>query len=169
MKILLKLLSIVIIVSSITLLNSCKPSEKVALKYLTVEKGAIPPDFGEKGTKLLIYSGSTHFDKKNISEFYKGDYQKIYGYKTTGFSKKKKNTFMQHDTNFKDVNKYRFVFVFEVLPGGSGTNSFTSYIIKVYDRKEKKSYRSKKMPVNYVNFAVEYLKRLDQQRISNER
>ncbi|WP_290698004.1 hypothetical protein [Lacinutrix sp.] len=158
MKTFTKLSTILLILFLVT--NSCKSSDKVAIKYLNVEKGAIPPDFGEKGTTLL----TTNRDSE-IIENYKGDYESVQNYVHYSFKKSKRNKFTGHDTQFKDINKYRFVFVFDVT--SSDSNGGSAVILKVYDRKEKKVYRSKKSSMNKYNYAKLYLQKLDQQRIIN--
>jgi hypothetical protein len=143
------------------LFNSCKSSEAVAEKYLTIDQGAIPPDFGKDDSILLVCADAYYFTKRKekvMEDNYSGNYEFGCLYST--------------DHPYGDVDKYRYIFT--VTTGiGSGTNSLnrpsTVIVISILDRKENKTYRSKRVSLNWFNFSKAYIRKLDQQRIANQR
>lgn len=163
---------LLISISVCTLLNSCGVIAKsIGNKYLTEEKGAIPPEFGQKGTVFLLVEDIDSniwyrkFINSRAESEYKGSHEVV---KFADLDLKK----------FNDVNIYRFVFLSdnkqsEYFSGVSNTNgdgfsTSESKFFYVYDRKTKKEYRSKKAASNWGKYMRIYIKKLNEKRVSQQ-
>ncbi|GAA3507966.1 hypothetical protein GCM10022393_17580 [Aquimarina addita] len=147
---------------TLTLLTSCGAIVKSkGNKYLTEEKGAIPPEFGkEKNTLLFIthHSSYNKYLKKNTRKIYKGDYELV-----------SEDEFKTND-KYEDLNKYRFVFDYNYISPGydvvraDGSTRAPLYNVKkfrILDRKENKEYVSKITSSFWSKLQKVYLKKLN--------
>ncbi len=125
-------------------LSSCGALVKAkARKNATVEKGAIPANFGEGNTAILFRTtGKKSYDKylkRNIRMVYKGNYELA------------SNADIKSG-KYDDISKYRYIFDYEGVsysyrsnntviygPGG-GTGTGTVRRFAITDRKDDKMY-----------------------------
>ncbi|WP_347374584.1 hypothetical protein [Aequorivita sp. Q41] len=148
---------ILILISLITSLASCGAMVKgTANKKLTVEKGAIPPEFGSEKTTMLFITHHRSYNKylkKNVADIYKGDFEII--------SEKE----FKSDVKYEDKQKYRYVFNFESKSYSytkSDLSSGSGEVKKFYvlDRKNEKKYFSPMTSSFWSKLQKVYLKKL---------
>jgi hypothetical protein len=147
--------------------------ESTTEKNVTVEKGAIPPDFGKDNSTLLIITHSNKSsEKKTIdkiaSKNYHGKYEVL--------------TRKEFDNEqYNNLEKYRYILFMDEGVGGNITtrtttgnlttidnSPTTTYRYSIVDRKENKDY---KCPVNgtlYTKIIEGYMVNLEKQRISSQ-
>lgn len=153
------------------MLSSCGAIVKSkARKYATIEKGAIPENFGEANAKILfVTSGKKSYDKylkSNIKKVYKGNYELV------------SNSDMASG-KYDDVSKYRYLFDFEretwsyhsnnsVIHGpGGGTSTSTVRRFAILDRKDGKMYVMPMTSGFWSKLQRMYLKNMEEVRLQN--
>jgi len=137
-----------------------------ALKNYTVEKKAIPENFGKGNTVLLcVIHGKNKYDKymkENVKKEYHGEYEFVL----------KKDI----DTDkYSDTDKYRYVFdegtsSYKINPTSNtyANNSVSTMKFSIYDRKEDKLYSSGFSSSYFSTSIKAYMINLEQQRIKNK-
>jgi len=120
-------------------LSSCL--KNLAMKRITIENGAIPPDFGEKNTVLMcIITGKKSYDRyieKHVTNEYKGQYEFVLREDI-------------YNEKYNDIDKYRYLFDLDVITKNvntySGTEAYTNQIRSasyfILDRKTNDTYQS---------------------------
>lgn len=136
-----------------------------AVKNFTVEKNAIPADFGKEETVLLcVIHGKNKYDKymkENVKKEYHGKYEFV----------------LRKDIDTKkynDKNKYRYIFdedkstykIDGTKPAAN--NSVSTMIYSIYDRKEDKSYSSGFSSSFFAKSIQAYMINLEQVRKKNK-
>ena len=165
------LCKITLIVLGAFMLSSCGVLVKAqAKKYATVEKGAIPMDFGKEQTTLLFVTSSRSYNKylkKNIKKAYHGNYELVVLEDL-------------HNKKYNDLSKYRYIFDYnyvtytyhndnEVIYGpGGGIATGKVKRFAITDRKEDKMYIMPMTSGFWSKLQRVYLKNLDEQRIKNQ-
>lgn len=152
-----------------TLLSSCGAIVKSqGNKYLTEERGAIPPEFGKENTTLLFITHHRSYNKylkRNTKKIYQGEYELI------------SEDEFKSNTKYQDKNKYRFVFDYNYKSPGydviraDGSTRAPLYNVKkfrIFDRKEKKEYVSKITSSFWSKLQKVYLKKLNEKIISQQ-
>ena len=156
-------LLLIISVLMLTFLTSCGAiARSKGNKYLTEQKGAIPPEFGQENTTLLFITHHGSYNKylkKNTRKIYNGDYELV-----------SENEFKTND-KYKDLKKYRFVFDYNYTSPGydviraDGSMRAALYNVKkfrILDRKENKEYVSKITSSFWSKLQKVYLKKLNE-------
>jgi len=122
---------LVVLITVLLTQTSCIRS--IAQKNLTVEKGAIPPDFGrDSSTLLVIKSGKNSYDKYLNKNFkaYEGLYQMV-----------NRN---EINTLYQDSIKFRYVFDYNLenkyVSGSSSGMNVRKFL--VYDRITDRNYKA---------------------------
>jgi hypothetical protein len=166
-----------ILISSFSLLTSCGAVvTSKANNHITVEKGAIPPDFGNDNSVLVFITHHRSYNKylkKNVEKMYKGKFE---------YATEKE---FESNEKYKDIEKYRYVFDYSNSPAGSVFTSnpvstrgsgtvlrpalFDVKRFSVVDRKAKKVYSSNLTSSFWSKIQKVYLKKLNEKRISNSR
>ncbi|MCK8480936.1 hypothetical protein [Psychroserpens algicola] len=148
------------------MLNSCGLGiNSAGNKYLTVEQGAIPPEFGKDGTVLLLVedADSNLWYKKYINKHAENKYTGPY-------------KIIQYDeldaSPYSNKEKYRYVFLSDNTSkiqhiDNTGVSSSEWKYFLVYDRLTEKQYKSKTAPVSWAKFMGVYFEKLDAKRIEN--
>lgn len=153
-----KFLSLILMVTLYALfLSSCGISVKPKSKqYISVERGAIPPDFGVENSTLLCISGTKQYTKyliKNFESLYLRDFKVI-----------EKND-LQSD-KYDDIEKYRFVFdfyeVFKVQNTSNGSTTRSSKKFFITDRKDGKKYHCQFTTPYYSKLQKVYIEKLNE-------
>ncbi|WP_298892469.1 hypothetical protein [uncultured Psychroserpens sp.] len=136
-----------------------------ANKYLTVEQGAIPPEFGKDGTVLLLIEDADSnlwykkYVNKRAKESYTGPY-KIILYdelETMAYSDKEKYRYVFLSDNTADIQ--------HLTKTGQSSSEWKYFL--VYDRVTEKQYKSKTAPISWNKFMGAYFKKLDEKRMAN--
>ena len=139
----------------------------MARKNLTVEKGAIPPEFGKEKTTILFIKargGYNGYLRRNVRKNYNGAYELV--------------TRAEYENNVKyqDVTTYRYVFDFDyyrvndryISPSmATMTNRPALYQVKkfsIYDRKTDSLYRSPMTSSYWSKLQKIYLRQLEAKR-----
>lgn len=154
----------IVTILSLLLLTSCGAIVKSkANKYLTEEKGAIPPEFGKENTTVLFVTHHRSYNKylkKNVKKIFKGDYEFIregeYGLE-----------------KYDDKNKYRFVFDYNYISYDYTNQSLETKYGKVkkfniLDRKTDKRFVSKMTSSYWSKLQKVYLKKLNEKLITEQ-
>ncbi|WP_203256795.1 hypothetical protein [Hyunsoonleella ulvae] len=159
----------------ISLLSSCGSLVKsLALKSYTVEKGAIPPDFGKDNSTLIcVLTGKNSRDKylkKHVEKIYKGKYVFVLSGDMPAFNNK--------SNEYSDIEKYRYVFDFKrnyrttFTPNpvsnrtDVGSVPLSNYFI--VDRKYNKTYNSGGESGYFSKLIEAYMINLEKQRLKNQ-
>lgn len=158
-------LQLLIPLLGIIVLLSCGISQKVALKRLTVEKGAMPSNFGKKGEVMLfILAERKSFDKylkKHVIENYFGEYEFVTA-KQLGQEK------------YRDRDTYRYYFDHRKITSdvyNSQTASMTTKISTscfIYDRRDDKRYEPDYKSGQFANLIKAYVRNLEMVRRLNQ-
>lgn len=156
-------------------LSSCGAIVKSkAKKYATVEKGAIPADFGKNNTVVLfVTSGKKSYDKylkSNIKKAYQGKYELVSKSELTA-------------DKYSDTDKYRYVFDYKsvsyayhsdnsVIYGQSahtGMNNATGQVRRflITDRTDDKEYVMSMTSGFWSKLQRMYLKNMEEVRVQN--
>ena len=156
-------------------LSSCGALVKSkATKYATVEKGAIPSDFGANNTIVLfVTSGKKSYDKylkSNIRKVYRGNYELV--------SKEELKS-----NKYSDTDKYRYAFDFKkvfysyhsnnsVIYGQSantGMKNATGQVRRfaITDRTDNKDYVMSMTSGYWSKLQRMYLKNMEEVRAKN--
>ena len=140
-----------------------------ALKVITIENGAIPPEFGRNKTTLLCQiEGRKNHDKyviKNVSENYHG-----------------KSVFIQkhmlNSEEYEDVSKYRYYFSidkevkkstsFNVATGRNETHNIVTTSYYILDRKEDIAYECPMKSNAFGKMIKAYMTNLEAVRLKHE-
>ena len=137
--------------------------------YITEEKGAIPPDFGKQDDTVLFVTHHRSYNKylkKNVKKIYKGNYKFV------------SEDELINDSEYKDINAYRYVFDYNYQSAGdqiitnttaSGTTSTrirpALYNVKkfmIIDRKAAQIYYCKMTSSYWSKLQKVYLKKLNE-------
>lgn len=153
------------------LMNSCGAIVKSkARKHATVEKGAIPPDFGEGNSIVLfITTGKKSYDKylkSNIRKVYHGNHEFIRSWEL-------------NSGRYDDTSKFRYIFDYEKTsysyrsnnttihgPGG-GIGTGTVRRFSITDRIDDKTYVMPMTSSFWSKLQRMYLKNMEEIRIQN--
>jgi len=148
--------------------SSCISTSTI-VSSITVEKKAIPPDFGQdKSTLICVLWGKKSYDKcmkKHVKNNYKGKYEFV----------------LRRDLVLKkytDSNNYRYIFDHKLRTGESksfnyDTNSYSSsttfsFSFFILDKKEDKTYKSPLRTTRFSNTIEAYMINLEKVRIRNK-
>ncbi len=152
-------LLLIISILTLTLLSSCGAIVKSkANNNLTEEKGAIPPEFGNKNTTMLFISHHRSYNKylkKNVKKIYKGNSEII--------STEELNS----NTEYRNTEKYRYIFDYDYKSYSytKSDGSFGNGQVKkfyVLDRKNEKKYKSPMTSGYWSKLQKVYLKKLNE-------
>lgn len=138
--------------------------------YATVERGAIPENFGKEGSFVLFV---TH--QRSYNKYLKRNVKKVYGGNHAFVTIEELGS-----APYSDTMKYRYIFDYtyrdytywsanETLHGqggGYGTGQVKRF--KIYDRQDKKEYSLKLTSGFWSKLQRAYLKKLENQRKSNQ-
>ena len=170
-----QILTLGLLIFTLLTFNSCVALVKSkASKYATVEKGAIPSDFGANNTAVLfVTSGKKSYDKylkSNIRKVYRGDYELV--------SKEELKS-----SKYSDTDKYRYVFDFKkvfysyhsnnsVIYGQSantGMKNATGQVRRfaITDRRDNKDYVMSMTSGYWSKLQRMYLKNMEEVRVRN--
>ncbi len=164
-----------------TILISSALTKQICISKMTVEKGAIPPDFGTTTSTLICIirerKGYDKYLKKHVRNEYHGKYT---------FA-----TWDEFDTciEYSDLDKYQYVFAGELhnsvyttlqnptnpySTGPSGNYSFqemstTSETFYILDRKNNKAYPSPYRSSMFAKMIQAYMINLEKERIKKQR
>lgn len=156
-------------------LSSCGAIVKAkANKYASIEKGAIPTNFGEGNTEILFVTKG----RKSYDKYLKSNIRKVYKGKYTLVTESDMESGM-----YEDVSKYRYLFDFEresygyhsnntVIYGQSalaGGNNATGQVRRfaIRDRQEEKTYTMSMTSSYWSKLQRVYLKNMEAVRIQN--
>jgi hypothetical protein len=136
--------------------SSCGVSVKpMSKQYISVERGAIPPDFGVENSTLLCIAGNKGYTKylvKNFESLYRRDFKVI-----------EKNDLQSDD--YDDKEKYRFVFDFydvsKVHTNSNGSTTRSSKKFFIIDRKDDKKYYCQFTTAYYSKLQKVYIEKLN--------
>lgn len=139
-------------------------------RYATVEKGAIPKDFGKDNTTFLFVVHKNSYNKylkKNIKKFYQGPYALV---DLSELESSKYQDTLQyryvHDFTYKS---YRYWSSNETIYGpGGGYGTGRTKCFFVYDRVEDKEYPLQVASSYWSKLQKVYLKNLEAQRVKNQ-
>lgn len=147
--------------SSCTIFIGAAIAKGVAKRNITVEKGAIPPDFGKsKHTLMAVKTGKNSYDKYLIKNFekYQGEYVII-------------NPEDTESSAYADLEKYRyrFEFLFEEhgllnAPGPNASSSNNTATVRrflIYDRLKDEVYASRITSSFYSKVMKAYIENLN--------
>tara|TARA_R110002050_G_scaffold299255_1_gene464323 strand:+ start:731 stop:1378 length:648 start_codon:yes stop_codon:yes gene_type:complete len=159
------ILFLIISISTLTLLTSCGAiSKSKANEYLTEEKGAIPPEFGQDNTTILFITHRRSYNKylkKNVKKIYKGKYEFI------------SEEELLSDSKYKDINEYRYIFNFDYTSYdymSSNGYSKNGRVRKFYilDRRNNERFASKMTSSYWSKVQKVYLEKLNEKRMTNK-
>ncbi|WP_350288235.1 hypothetical protein [uncultured Croceitalea sp.] len=164
-----------LLIITLLTLSSCGVIVKAkARNYATIEKGAIPANFGENNSIVLFMTtGKKSYDKylkSNIRKVYNGDYELVH-------------KFDLNLEKYTDKSKYRFIFDFEkesysyhsnnqTIYGQSaltGANNATGQVRRfaITDRTDDKKYVMKMTSGFWSKLQRMYLKNMEEVRAKN--
>ncbi len=150
---------LIISILTLALFTSCGAIVKgKANKYLTEEKGAIPPEFGKENTTLLFITHKRSYNKylkKNVKKRFKGNYEII------------SSNELNANDKYQDIIKYRYVFDYDYRSYSytkSDLSPGTGQVKKFYilDRKNNKRFASKMTSSYWSKLQKVYLKKLNE-------
>ena len=146
----------------------------MARKNLTVEKGAIPPEFGKEKTTILFIKargGYNGYLRRNVRKNYYGAYELV--------------TRAEYENNakYQDITTYRYVFDFDYnrvndryiapsmatmtnrsVPGNIRPALYQVKKFSIYDRKTDSLYRSPMTSSYWSKLQKVYLRQLEAKR-----
>lgn len=160
----------IILLCSLSLLATSCLTKKIAVSNITVERKAIPPDFGEdESTLICVISGKNSYDKymkKHVTNEFHGKYEFV----------------LEDDLNlekYNDTITYRFVFDRKIRKGQTSsfnydTNKYdssptysNSYFIT--DRKKNKTYQCPIRAASFSKLIEAYMINLEEVRLKNKK
>ncbi len=148
----------------ITLLisTSCTLVKTLALSRITVERGAIPPEFGNDSTFLIcILKEEKRYNKyliKHVKENYHGNYEFV--------------TKVEFDfITYRDITKYRYIFDMNrrVWYSQMSNNYSRSFQYSITDLKEKIVYKCPVTSSFYSKLILAYMINLEKERLKKTR
>ncbi|MFC5045395.1 hypothetical protein ACFSTE_17795 [Aquimarina hainanensis] len=148
-----------------TLVTSCGAIIKLkGNKYLTEERGAIPPEFGNANNILLFITHHRSYNrylKRNVKKKFTGTYEFV--------SEKEFTT----NDKYKDIDTYRFIFDYSYRPVGYNHAKERNYLYSVkrfsiLDRKTQKIYKSRITSSFWSKLQKVYLKKLNEKMIQQQ-
>ena len=130
-----------------------KNNEKQAYKKASVEKGAIPPEFGDNPneTLIIVIEDYLFYDKrtkKNTGEVYSGKHE---------FATMDE---LKENEKYSDLKKYRYYFYYDNDAYNVDRDEYLKKFY-VYDRLEEKKYSHSISAMGWIKYQKGYLKSLN--------
>jgi len=152
-----------ILLFGLTLILSSCLTTATAVKHITVENEAIPPDFGKDDSYLIcVLSGKNSYDKyvkKHVTNHFHGKYKLVL-----------KNE-LESD-KYKDVSVYRFVLdrtIERNLGSGKNSDNYTyTNDFQIFDRKMDKTYDCPIRAASFSKLLEAYMINLEKVRLKNK-
>jgi hypothetical protein len=157
--------------SLLVLMNSCGSLVKnKAENYVTVEKGAIPENFGAGNTTMLfIVKSKKSYDKylvSNIEEVYNGKYELITNQELLSAKYQNLKEYPYYlDFNLKTYQRYSRNSTIHGPGGGFTTSSLRQFYIK--DRRSEKEYKMKMTSGYWSKLQRVYIENMEAERLKN--
>lgn len=138
-------------------------AEDQADKHLTAGNNAIPVGIGKDGTYVVAVLQGRESRDKYVRKYFRENYNGKYVFSTVE----------ELQTEYADVNKYRYAFTYSKLNDAvydASDNSSTplpSSNYFIYDRKEKREYNSGFSSSMFGKVIDAYTRNMEQQRLAN--